>query len=148
MPGLELPERTYPPAHRHPPAYDADANGIQLSTDRPIELLPLESDPTESRVYDAPPPTIVVTAISVDRRAVMIVIASFLLTFTGCGLNFAFGVYQELYETPAGPFHGNVSPSQDRPHRHPRRITNDHRRPVRVSVDQDLQSASGHSCWG
>jgi MFS family permease len=112
MPGLELPERTCPPPYRRPPAYDTDANGTQLSTDRPIESLPLESDPTESRVHDAPPPTIVVAAISVDRRAVMIVIASFLLTFTGCGLNFAFGVYQELYETPAGPFHGNVSPAK------------------------------------
>ena len=40
------------------------------------------------------------------------VIASFLLTFTGCGLNFAFGVYQELYETRSGPFHGNVSPAK------------------------------------
>lgn len=27
-----------------------------------------------------------------------------MLTFTGCGLNFAFGVYQELYETLDGPF--------------------------------------------
>ncbi|KUJ12623.1 putative MFS monocarboxylate transporter [Mollisia scopiformis] len=27
-----------------------------------------------------------------------------MLTFTGCGLNFAFGVYQELYESLDGPF--------------------------------------------
>jgi MFS family permease len=27
-----------------------------------------------------------------------------MLTFTGCGLNFAFGVYQELYEALDGPF--------------------------------------------
>jgi hypothetical protein len=42
----------------------------------------------------------------------MIVVASFLLTFTGCGLNLAFGVYQELYETSTGPFHGTVSPAK------------------------------------
>ncbi|KAF2097702.1 MFS general substrate transporter [Rhizodiscina lignyota] len=38
------------------------------------------------------------------RRSISIVIAAFFLTFTGCGLNFAFGVYQELYETIGGPF--------------------------------------------
>lgn len=38
------------------------------------------------------------------RRAILTVLASFTLTFTGCGLNFAFGVYQELYETLPGPF--------------------------------------------
>jgi MFS family permease len=37
--------------------------------------------------------------------------AAFTLTFTGCGLNFAFGVYQELYETIGGPFQG-VSSAQ------------------------------------
>jgi MFS family permease len=38
------------------------------------------------------------------RRQVLIVLSSLALTFTGCGLNFAFGVYQELYETLDGPF--------------------------------------------
>ena len=32
------------------------------------------------------------------------VLASFTLTLTACGLNFAFGVYQELYESLDGPF--------------------------------------------
>ncbi|KAF2230651.1 MFS general substrate transporter [Viridothelium virens] len=45
-----------------------------------------------------------------ERRAILIVVASFALTFTGCGLNFAFGVYQELYESMGGPFE-NVSPA-------------------------------------
>lgn len=36
--------------------------------------------------------------------------ASFFVTFTGCGLNFAFGVYQELYETLGGPF-ANATPA-------------------------------------
>jgi MFS family permease len=33
------------------------------------------------------------------------------LTFTGCGINFAFGVYQELYETSGGPFQ-NATPGE------------------------------------
>ncbi|OCK82669.1 putative MFS monocarboxylate transporter [Lepidopterella palustris CBS 459.81] len=43
------------------------------------------------------------------RRAIITVVASFVLTFTGCGLNFAFGVYQDLYQTLDGPF-ANASP--------------------------------------
>ena len=34
-----------------------------------------------------------------------------MLTLTGCGLNFAFRVYQELYETVGGPSEG-VSPAE------------------------------------
>ncbi|KAI9731624.1 MAG: hypothetical protein M1818_007754 [Claussenomyces sp. TS43310] len=45
------------------------------------------------------------------RRQILIVISATLLTFTGCGLNFAFGVYQELYEGMGGPFEG-VSPAE------------------------------------
>ncbi|KAF2806997.1 putative MFS monocarboxylate transporter [Mytilinidion resinicola] len=45
-----------------------------------------------------------------QRRAILTVIAAFTLTFTGCGLNFAFGVYQELYETLDGPF-SHASPA-------------------------------------
>ncbi|KAF8850704.1 MFS general substrate transporter [Acephala macrosclerotiorum] len=40
------------------------------------------------------------------RQQILIVASSTMLTFTGCGLNFAFGVYQELYETLDGPFKG------------------------------------------
>ncbi|KAI9700471.1 MAG: hypothetical protein M1820_006770 [Bogoriella megaspora] len=46
-----------------------------------------------------------------QRRAILIVAASFALTFTGCGLNFAFGVYQELYESMGGPF-ATASPAK------------------------------------
>lgn len=38
-------------------------------------------------------------------------ISSFTLTLTACGLNFAFGVYQELYESMDGPF-ANATPAQ------------------------------------
>ena len=38
------------------------------------------------------------------RQQVLIVLSCLTLTFTGCGFNFAFGVYQELYETLGGPF--------------------------------------------
>ncbi|KAJ9655524.1 hypothetical protein H2198_005615 [Neophaeococcomyces mojaviensis] len=44
-------------------------------------------------------------------RAILVVIASFTLTLTACGLNFAFGVYQELYESLSGPFE-NATPAQ------------------------------------
>ncbi|KAL8826044.1 MAG: hypothetical protein Q9170_007557 [Blastenia crenularia] len=37
--------------------------------------------------------------------------SSFTLTLTACGLNFAFGVYQELYESLDGPFAG-ANPAQ------------------------------------
>jgi MFS family permease len=106
-PGLELRDRnttTY---------YEPAANGTQLSISEPTDRVPFESN---TGMDSNPPPqqrsTTAVATLSVDRRAIMIVIASFLLTFTGCGLNFAFGVYQELYETPSGPFHGNVSPAK------------------------------------
>ena len=37
--------------------------------------------------------------------------SSFTLTLTACGLNFAFGVYQELYESLGGPF-ADANPAQ------------------------------------
>ena len=40
------------------------------------------------------------------RWPALIVAASFLITFTACGINFAFGVYQELYQSMGGPFAG------------------------------------------
>ena len=39
------------------------------------------------------------------------VVSSFTLTLTACGINFAFGVYQELYESLGGPF-ANASSAQ------------------------------------
>ena len=48
---------------------------------------------------------------SITRQASLVVISSFILTLTACGLNFAFGVYQELYESLDGPF-ANASPAQ------------------------------------
>jgi MFS family permease len=38
------------------------------------------------------------------RQQLLIVISCLTLTFTGCGINFAFGVYQEFYQTLRGPF--------------------------------------------
>src|SRR2546423_2364049 len=112
-PGLELEDRNTFRPYSYPPAQEAATNGAELSMGEPTEVRPIDSSTANSHAHSAATlPTTVVAAISVHRRAVMIVIASFLLTFTGCGLNFAFGVYQELYETPAGPFHGNVSPAK------------------------------------
>lgn len=49
-----------------------------------------------------------------SHKPVLIAIASTILVFTGCGLNFAYGVYQELYESlsrdPSSPFY-NASPA-------------------------------------
>ncbi|EAW14125.1 putative MFS monocarboxylate transporter [Aspergillus clavatus NRRL 1] len=49
-------------------------------------------------------------------QSALVVVAAFVTIFTGCGINFAFGVYQELYESMAKlpaptPFSG-VSPAQ------------------------------------
>lgn len=46
-----------------------------------------------------------------SKRANLIVLSSFILTLTACGLNFAFGVYQELYESLDGPF-AEATPAQ------------------------------------
>jgi len=47
----------------------------------------------------------------------LIILSSFLLVFTACGLNFAFGVYQALYETyvplPTSPFYRATPASID-----------------------------------
>jgi MFS family permease len=45
------------------------------------------------------------------RQQILIALSCFILTFTGCGINFAFGVYEELYETLDGPFE-NASPGE------------------------------------
>ena len=42
---------------------------------------------------------------------ILVLISAFTLTLTACGLNFAFGVYQELYESLDGPF-AEASPAQ------------------------------------
>ena len=47
------------------------------------------------------------------RRALLVVVSSFTLTLTACGLNFAFGVYQELYESLGGPFANATSAQID-----------------------------------
>lgn len=38
------------------------------------------------------------------RQQLLILVSCSTLTFTGCGINFAFGVYQELYQSLDGPF--------------------------------------------
>lgn len=50
-----------------------------------------------------------------NRQQILIVIASTTLVFTVCGISFAFGVYQEIYESmshvPSSPFYG-ASPAE------------------------------------
>lgn len=80
-------------------------------SDPNLHAIPLASDPgtDASSVEVLTQPSY--TAQQLKRQAVLTVMAAFTLTFTGCGLNFAFGVYQELYESLGGPFEG-VSPAQ------------------------------------
>jgi len=74
--------------------------------------IPLSSDPGNDEDSNAAMTTQnTITTKQLNRQAILTVMAAFTLTFTGCGLNFAFGVYQELYETLGGPFEG-VSPAQ------------------------------------
>lgn len=40
----------------------------------------------------------------VRQQQIIVLISCFTLTFTGCGINFAFGVYQDFYGTQNGPF--------------------------------------------
>lgn len=47
----------------------------------------------------------------ISRRAILTLLAATTCTFTGCGLNFAFGVFQDAYETEGGPFL-NASPTK------------------------------------
>ncbi|KAJ2955838.1 hypothetical protein NQZ79_g8213 [Umbelopsis isabellina] len=65
----------------------------------------------QSSIAEINNPTPSLSASALKRQAILTVIAAFTLTFTGCGLNFAFGVYQELYETTGGPFQ-DASPAQ------------------------------------
>lgn len=46
-----------------------------------------------------------------SRQQVLVVISCTALTITGCGFNFAYGVYQEHYETLSGPFQ-NATPGE------------------------------------
>ncbi|KAL1962516.1 hypothetical protein VTN77DRAFT_9637 [Rasamsonia byssochlamydoides] len=51
-----------------------------------------------------------------NRRSILVVVAAFAIMFTSCGINFAFGVYQELYESMSSsaeknPFTG-ATPAQ------------------------------------
>jgi MFS family permease len=88
--------------HGHDPieSYDLET----LSRQTPIQ------PPTQIQLNS---PNLASTLTNPQRRhrQILIVISSLALTTTGCGLNFAFGVYQELYETLDGPFK-NASAAQ------------------------------------
>jgi MFS family permease len=84
-----------------------------LLTERTTRRAP-ESSRLAGDITNLQRPPLNSTDASIRRRAILIVLASFVLTFTGCGLNFAFGVYQEFYETEDGPFGpgSKVSPAK------------------------------------
>ncbi|KAL9602762.1 MAG: hypothetical protein Q9219_001605 [cf. Caloplaca sp. 3 TL-2023] len=68
-----------------------------------------DENPTQNSFDIIENPTTVTP--NLQMRAILIVASSFTLTLTACGLNFAFGVYQELYESLDGPFAG-ASPAE------------------------------------
>lgn len=68
-------------------------------------------DENESQRQAADDPADAPLASYSRARPILMVISSFVLTLTACGLNFAFGVYQELYESLDGPF-ADASPAQ------------------------------------
>ena len=53
---------------------------------------------------DSDAPDVATSSNRQRRIQIRILLSCFILTFTGCGFNFAFGVYQEHYEIVGGPF--------------------------------------------
>ncbi|KAF2663543.1 MFS general substrate transporter [Microthyrium microscopicum] len=94
----------------------------QTTSHHEIQLSPYPSQPPPTDIERARSQPIhsILPAIqpSPKLNSILIVAASFTLTFTGCGINFAFGVYQELYQsladtsTPSNPSpFANASPA-------------------------------------
>lgn len=81
-------------------AVEADRqNGLELGS-MPSSEQPIPLSEAEQLRQDTD------TTAHKRRQQILVVVSSTMLTFTGCGLNFAYGVYQELYETLDGPFQG------------------------------------------
>ncbi|KAH8807263.1 major facilitator superfamily domain-containing protein [Xylogone sp. PMI_703] len=68
----------------------------------PVPMQTLSDEPSEITTY---------ATYHRRRKQIVIVVSCLALIFTGCGINFAFGVYQELYEGLGGPFQ-DASPGQ------------------------------------
>jgi MFS family permease len=82
-------------------------NSLHGTDDNALALSTLDSNGQDTSIDQCP-------TSKTKTQAVLIVFSSFMLTFTACGLNFAFGVYQELYESMSkspGPFEG-ATPAQ------------------------------------
>ena len=77
-----------------------------------------QNDPhvVEQASHTGPPPSVQGNSDSAQgqQRSISIAVASTICVFTACGLNFAYGIYQELYESlshdPTSPFY-NASPA-------------------------------------
>jgi len=82
------PQSTLEPDHKLPDSLLASRMREEALS---LQTFVLESDQTKYRKR---------------RQQILIVTSCMALTFTGCGFNFAFGVYQEHYETLRGPFDG------------------------------------------
>ncbi|RFU34705.1 hypothetical protein B7463_g1628, partial [Scytalidium lignicola] len=82
----------------------------------PIELLTSKPDGSPNVPENVAPIVRNNEASKLKLRKCILVLASFICMFTSCGLNFAFGVYQEFYESMSvSPTHNpftNASPAQ------------------------------------
>ena len=78
---------------------------------RPTTQDRVSNDVNESQGQAADNPADAPLASYSRARPILMVVSSFVLTLTACDLNFAFGVYQELYESLDGPF-ADASPAQ------------------------------------
>jgi hypothetical protein len=102
-----------------------------------------------------------------NRKAVIICMASFAVIFTACGTNFAFGVYQELYQSmsaePGNPFSGaspadigaslpalrssSMAEYRVRPHRHAQRGLHDDCLSFCHFLEPAFLATAGHCFW-
>ncbi|EJU04675.1 MFS general substrate transporter [Dacryopinax primogenitus] len=81
------------------------SNSLSPSADLELQPIPTSASPTLSNAVDVLP----ATPSASQWRRTSIIFAATCCTFTGCGLNFAFGCYQEHYESVDGPFGGQVA---------------------------------------
>ena len=80
----------------------------------------------------------------------MIIVASTTLVFTVCGIAFAFGVYQDAYETLSHDANFallRLKPGDDRSDRHARHLADDYRRPLRNGMDEEVPASVCHLGW-
>ncbi|KAI1628067.1 major facilitator superfamily domain-containing protein [Exophiala viscosa] len=76
-----------------------------------LATIPASSEAPHIELDREDSPVVSQPAVATNRQHVLIIIASTTLVFTVCGIGFAFGVYQDVYETlshdSSSPFYGS-----------------------------------------